>query len=198
MPTGPGSSCGWSRRLATWLLLVPLACAAGPAPATSVLEQSGRSVLLPQRLGWVSSQQASDVLPSAIALGGKASGRVLIYFEFVAQTEPRRLLRAELVLEASGAPGKSLEVELSRAEAARGELRAWADQPRACYPRLAARLMSGSAPMRLDVTPLVRAESKPGEPLRLLLRAEPGTGEPLLMATGAAGGAVPRLEAYWE
>ena len=197
--SGAGPSSGWSRQVATWLLLLlPLACSASPAPATTVVEQSGRSVLLPARLGWVSSEQASCVLPSALALGGRASGRVLMYFEFGAQAEPRRLLRAELVLEASGAPGASLEVELSRAEAARGELCAWADQPQARYPRLTARLSSGSAPTRLDVTELVRAERKPGEALRLLLRAEPGAGEPLLVATGAAGGAAPRLEAYWE
>jgi hypothetical protein len=51
---------------------------------------------------------------------------------------------------------------------------------------------------RLDVTELVRAQSKPDEPLRLLLRAEPGDGAPVLMQTGAAGGVAPRLEQYWE
>jgi hypothetical protein len=149
-------------------------------------------------LGWVSSEQPSGVLPSAIALGGKTSGRVLIYFEFAAQSEPRRLLRADLVLDASGAPGASLDVELSRAEAAGAELRAWSDQPRARYPRSSARLASGATPTRLDVTELLRVETKPGEPLRLLLRAEPGAGEPVLVATGAAGGAAPRLDAYWQ
>ena len=80
----------------------------------------------------------------------------------------------------------------------RGELAAWSDQPRARYPRLSTRLTSGASPVRLDVTELVRAESKPGEPLRLLLRAEPEASEPLLIETGAAGGAAPRLEAYSE
>jgi hypothetical protein len=50
----------------------------------------------------------------------------------------------------------------------------------------------------LDVTELLRAERKAGEPVRLLLRAEPDAAEPLLVETGAAGGAAPRLEAYWE
>jgi hypothetical protein len=59
-------------------------------------------------------------------------------------------------------------------------------------------LASSGTPTRLDVTELLRAERKPNEPVRLLLRAEPGAGEPLLVATGAAGGAAPRLEAYWE
>src|SRR4051812_49556497 len=97
--------------LASSLFFGPLACGGRP-PSAAVAEQSGRSVLLPTRLGWVSSERASGVLPSAIALGGKASGRVLMYFEFARHSEPRRLLRAELVLDASGAPGESLEVEL--------------------------------------------------------------------------------------
>ena len=183
--------------LASSLFVMPLACGGRP-PSAAVAEQSGRSVQVPLRLGWVSSERASGVLPSAIALGGKASGRVLMYFEFAAQTETRRLVRADLVLDASGAPGQSLAIELSRAEAAGAELRAWSDQPRARYPRSSARLASGTAPSRLDVTELLRAETKPGEPLRLLLRAEPDEGEPVLVATGAAGGNAPRLEAYWE
>jgi hypothetical protein len=187
---------GLSRFFGAWLLVAPLACGAGRAPAATVAERAGRSVLLPTRLGWLSSEQPSGVLPSAIALGGKASGRVLMYFEFAIPNEPRRLVRADLVLDASGAPGASLDVELSRAEPAGAELRAWSDQPRARYPRLSARLHG--APVRLDVTELLRAETKPGEPLRLLLRAEPDAAEPMLVGTGAAGGAAPRLEVYWE
>ncbi len=178
--------------------LALLGCGAAPAPASALTEQNARTVLEPARLGWVSSQQASGALPSAIALGGKASGRVLVYLEFAAQNSTRRLLRAELVLGASGVSGEAIEVELSRAEPAGGELRAWSDQPRARYPRLTAQLSTRALPLRLDVTELLRAETKPGEPLRLLLRAEPGEGEPVLVETGAAGGVAPRLEAYWE
>jgi hypothetical protein len=175
-----------------------LGCGAQQAPPSALAEQNARRVLWPVRLGWVSSERPSGALPSAISLGGKASGRVLIYLEFAAPSELRRLLRADLVLVASGAPGESIEVELSRAEPARGELAAWSDQPRARYPRRSARLAGGALPGRLDVTELVRAESDPGQPLRLLLRAEPDANEPLLVETGAAGGTAPRLEAYWE
>jgi hypothetical protein len=184
--------------LAAGLALGLLGCASAPAPSGEVGELQGRTVATPQRLGWVSSEQSSGALPSAIALGGKASGRVLVYFEFAAPTEARRLHRAALLLSTSGAPGESIEVELSRAEPPSAELRSWADQPRARYPRLKAQLPGDAASLRLDVTELLRAEAKPGEPLRLLLRAEPGDAEPVLVATGAAGGAAPRLEAYWE
>jgi hypothetical protein len=193
---------GWSRGtaalfgLCSWL--GTLGCGPAQAPPVSVAEQHGRSALSPVRLGWVSSERPSGTLPSAVALGGKASGRVLMYFEFAPPSPGRRLLRAELVLSTSGAPGESIAVELSRAEAVPGQLLSWADQPRARYPRLSARLASDNLPVRLDVTELLRAETKPGEPVRLLLRAEPDAAEPLLIETGAAGGAAPRLESYWE
>jgi hypothetical protein len=59
-------------------------------------------------------------------------------------------------------------------------------------------LASSDVPVRLDVTELLRAETKADEPVRLLLRAEPRAVEPILIATGAAGGAAPRLQVYWE
>ncbi len=195
MVGGAGPS-GWLK--GALLVTVLLGCAARPAQPAAVTEHSTRTVLEPARFGWVSSEQASGALPSAIALGGKASGRVLLYFEFATPGVGARLLRADLVLGATGVAGEAIDVELSRADAAAGELRAWSDQPHARYPRVAARLSTQALPQRLDVTELLRAATKPGEPLRLLLRAEPGSGEPVLVETGAAGGATPRLEAYWE
>jgi hypothetical protein len=180
------------------LVLAAVGCAAPPPPPSTLSESQARSVWLPERLGWVSSERASGALPSAIALGGKASGRVLVYLEFDAPPEPGRLLRAALLLDTDGAPGSSIEVELSRADPARARLDSWSDQPAARYPRLSRSLSSAPAPVRLDVTALVRAERKVGEPLRLLLRAEPSSAEPVLLATGAAGGAAPRLEIYRE
>ena len=180
------------------LALSALGCGA-PARSDGVIgEQSARSVLEPTRFGWLSSAGPSGPLPSAIALGGKASGRVLLYFEFLSPAQTRKLLRAELLLETSGAPGDGVDVELSLAEAARGDLAAWSDQPIALYPRKAARLAAGDDVARLDVTELLGAGAKSSQPLRILLRAEPGAGAPVLVATGAAGGTAPRLETYWE
>jgi hypothetical protein len=197
MPARPrfGSAGAW---FAWGLVASVLGCGPPPAAPSAVSEQSGRTLLLPARFGWVSSETPSGALPSAIALGGKASGRVLLYFEFPELSQPRRLLRAELLLNASGAAGDAVDVELSRAEAARGKLETWSDQPQAVYPRLSARLVAQASALRLDVTEILRAHTKPGEPLRLLLRAEPGAGEPVLVQTGAAGGAQPRLEVYSE
>lgn len=193
---------GWLRPAALGLGLalavLDLGCSGQSAPRAAPLEQSARSVLPPARFGWVNSTQPSGDLPSALPLGGKASGRVLVYLEFAVPSTSRRLLGAALLLATSGPPGIAVEVEVSRTDAPSGELRSWADQPHARYPRLTARLESDSALLRLDVSELLRAESKPGEPLRLLLRAEPNAAEPVLLQTGAAGGAAPRLEAYWE
>jgi hypothetical protein len=173
-------------------------CVAPATPLGSVSEQSARTLLLPTRFGWLSSKEPSLALPSAIALGGKACGRVLLYFEFAELAESRRLLRAELLLNTSGAPGDGVDVELSRSDAAHAELRAWSDQPQALEPRMAARLGAESSVQRLDVTEILRAQREPGQPLRLLLHAEPVWDEPVLLETGAAGGVQPRLEIYWE
>jgi hypothetical protein len=169
---------------------VLLGCVASAPPRRVVAEGARRSVLAPRRFGWLSSRETTGALPSAIALGGAPSGRVLLFFEFDGLGESRDLLRAELLLYTGGAPGQGIDIELSRAEAPRGELRAWADQPRALYPRLPARLESAAQPARLDVTELSRADTTPSVPLRVLLRAEPRGGE--------AGGAAPVLEAYWQ
>jgi len=184
--------------LASMLAGSAFGCGSQPAPPSAVSELSGRTLLLPLRFGWVSSGRPSGALPSAIALGGKAAGRVLLYFEFDELKETRRMLRGELLLTASGTSGDQVEVELAGSDAARGELRAWSEQPQPEAPRLAARLVAQPTAQRLDVTAILRAQNKPGQALRLQLRAEPQPGAPLLLETGAAGGSQPRLEVYWE
>jgi hypothetical protein len=173
-------------------------CGAGPTPVTVFSEQDARVVLEPQRFGWLSSAHETGALPSAIALGAKTSGRLLLYFEFPEVTEQRQLLRAQLLLDPQGGSSERVTVEVSRAAEAGAELRSWSDQPRALYPRVSAELAGQAFTQRLDVTEILRVPPSRGEPLRLLLRAEPGAGEGMLIATGAAGGAPPRLELYFQ
>ncbi len=175
-----------------------LSCSGTPSPTAVFSEQDARSVVEPVRFGWLSSERETGNLPSAIGLGGKTSGRVLIYLEFPEPESTRRLLRAELLLRPSGAAGGRVPIEVSRAQAARSELLKWSDQPRALYPRLSAQLSVRPWPERVDVTEILRAHARRREPLRLLLRAEPGDGEGVLLATGASGGEPPRLEIYWQ
>jgi hypothetical protein len=155
-------------------------------------------VLGPVRFGWLSSEHETGSLPSAIALGAKTAGRVLVYLEFPELEAARRVLRADLLLSPAAAAFGRVPIELSRAEAARSELRKWSDQPKALYPRVTAHVTARAWPERLDVTEILRAQARRQEPLRLLLRAEPGEGEGVLIATGASGGEPPRLEIYWQ
>jgi hypothetical protein len=172
-------------------------CASKATPAPLFGEQHARSLSAPSRWGWLSSKHDTSDLPSAIPLGGKQAGRVLIYLEFPPPDGARELARAELLLTPLGQTGQ-VDVELSRADAAGPELRSWSDQPRALYPRLSASIAARPWPARVDVTELVRALRKSGEPLRLLLRAEPGDRESVLIATGASGGDSPKLELYYR
>jgi hypothetical protein len=162
-----------------------------------VPEQSQRTLLAPMRLGWVSSEQSSDQLPSAIALGGPASGRVVIYMEFPEPEPGRTLVRAELWLGLASTATVPIEVEISRAERPERPLRKWSDQPQARYPRLAAELGARRSE-RLDVSDLVNAPRKAGEPLTVLLRSEPDGPAEVLLETGASSGRAPRLDLYWE
>lgn len=180
------------------LALLALGCGGVSAPSRAVPEQSQRSVAFPERFGWVSSERDSRALPSAIALGGEASGRVLVYLQFPEPERGRKLIRAELWLSLASRPAAPIDVALSRAEPARGQLATWADQPRSRYPRVAAKLGGFDSRQRLDVSELVSAPRKAGEPLRMLLRAEPNAAEPVLLETGAFSGRAPRLELYWE
>jgi hypothetical protein len=188
---------GLGSLLALGLELCASGCGARAPASVALSELNGRSVLEPTRFGVLSSVRDTSELPSSVALGAKASGRMLLYFEFPQPEETRKLLRAQLLLSPTDGSG-DVDVELSRADAAGAELRAWSDQPRALYPRLAARLGRHAGPERLDVTEILLARAKRGEPLRLLLRAEPGDGEGISIATGAAGGEAPRLELYWQ
>jgi hypothetical protein len=188
---------GLGRLLALGLGLAVVGCGAPPAASVGLSELNGRSVLEPIRFGVLSSVRETSALPSSVALGAKASGRMLLYFEFSQPEETRKLLRAQLLLSPTDGSA-DVDVEVSRADAAGDELRVWSDQPRALYPRLAARLGRHAGPERLDVTAIVLARSKRGEPLIILLRAEPGDGEGISIATGAAGGEGPRLELYWQ
>src|SRR6186713_2615777 len=104
------------QRRACLLLMTMLGCASAPPGPPMVSEQSARKVLPLSRFGWLSSDESSKALPSAIALGGKSRGRRLLYFEFAELDASRPLVRAELLLVTDGAPGDSIEVELSRSE----------------------------------------------------------------------------------
>lgn len=171
------------------------ACGGAPAP-TLLSVQHGRTLLEPSRLAVVSSEREAGQVPSAVSLGGPRSGTVLLYLEFPLPRPRRRLVRADLVLEVSGTPGSSVEVEVSGSDFADGSPASFAE-PRSVGARTTAELRVDGAPARLDVREVVSSQSEATQ-LRLLLRAAPRAPEPLLVATGVSGGMAPRLDLYWQ
>lgn len=187
------------------LALAALLGGSGCAPARTAppgfVESNERTLLEPSRLEWFSAEQQTSELPGAIALGGAAAGRQLLYLEFAATVEPRAVLGAELLLSSLSTHGQAVALVLSRAEPPRARRGGPSGRPRALEPRSAAHFFARAWPERLDVTEMARARSKADEPLRLLVRAEPSDddgAEGVLLATGAAGGSGPKLEIYWQ
>ena len=68
--------------LSSRLVCAALGARAGESPPVAMFRSAMRAVLEPPRFGWLSSDRETGDLPSAIALGAKASGRVLLYLEF--------------------------------------------------------------------------------------------------------------------
>jgi len=187
------------RGLLAVVALAVLGCSSRPLGEVEVPASAVRRVLVPSRFRAVSSRGATEgALPSAVALGGAAAGREVLLLEFEELKESQRLLRGLLRLETTGVPGRVVELSVARSEPATAEPRDWSNQPRASYASVSVRLSTDLSPLRVDVTELLKAERAPGEPLRLLIWVEPQGAEPVLIQTGAAGGAGPRLETYWE
>ncbi|HEY6077453.1 MAG TPA: hypothetical protein VIW29_01535, partial [Polyangiaceae bacterium] len=106
-------------------VLLGAGCGPGSTEPPLLSEQHGRSLSSPLRLGWLSSQRETGDLPSAIPLGGRRAGRVLVYLEFPEPEPGRSLVHAQLLLTPLESGGQAVDVELSRADAARPELRSW-------------------------------------------------------------------------
>lgn len=73
----------------------------------------------------------------------------------------------------------------------------WQDQPTLSYPAARAIARSGPAPLRMDVTEVVRyLKDHPRADHGLALRAPAGPGAGVSLASGIGGGHPPRLEIY--
>ncbi len=185
------------------LLLVGLAGCTPSAPRANLVvsARTQRTVVPLTRLAWLSSEQQSGFLPAAVVLGGRGAGRTLLYLEFPEQI-PRtgRLLVAYLVLDgaAQAVSPEPVEIALMRAQRASVVPKAWGERPAAVLPRVTARLAPRTPPFRIDATELLQADQREHRPSSWLLLAEPADREGVVVATGAAGGAAPRLEIYWE
>jgi hypothetical protein len=163
-----------------------------------------RIVLAPAGLAVIASNSsAGEPVPETIALGRAADGTVELLLRFAATwRDDADVVSAFVVLdpiEGAIPPASPARFEAARiVEPWQPEIVTWGRQPRLDLPKLAAvvRARPGT-PVRIDVTPLVRAWSRrlpDDHGLALLVRGDDALGAACAM--GVTGGAGPRLEAY--
>ena len=185
------------------------ACVAGrcraaegaPSPPDAV-----RVVLAPVDLAVVAARGSGgggDALPEVVALGRGSSGTVVMLFRFAATwRDDAEVASAFLVLDAlDGAPATTSPItfEMARVmERWQPGVVSWGRQPRLGVPRVAGtQRPRASAPIRVDVTPLVREWGRrdaDDQGIALLSHGDDAYGA--LVSTGASLGNGPRLEVY--
>lgn len=177
-----------------------------PADAPVAAGDTSRVVLLPAGLAVVAARGGGgggDGLPDVVALGRGASGTVVMLLRFEATwRDDAEVTSAFLVLdplENAPPPASPIELEMARiAEPWAPSQVSWGRQPRLAVPMGAGTLRARpSQPLRIDVTPLVRAWSRRASDdhgIALLARGDDASGA--LVSTGATQGRGPRLEVY--
>jgi hypothetical protein len=194
----PESACGDGR-----------SCVAGrcrsqdaPAPPGEAL----RVVLTPAAIavvGALGGGGGGEELPETVSIGRSSGGTVVFFFRFEASLrDDAEVESAFLLLDPlDGAPPATTPIRFEMArvvEPWRAEAVSAGRQPRLAVP-----LDAGSArarpggPLRVDVTPLVRAWQKRAADdhgLALLARGDDAVGA--VVSTGATQGRGPRLEVY--
>lgn len=192
----PGSGCEQGR-----------ACVAGrcrpteapPSPADAV-----RVVLAPVDLAVVAARgPESGELPDVVTLGRGSSGAVVMLFRFSATwRDDAEVASAFLVLETlEGTPPATSPITLEMArvlEPWQPGVVSWGRQPRMAVPKTAGTVRPrATAPLRVDVTPLVREwgrRSADDHGIALLARGDDAFGA--VVSTGVSQGVGPRLEVY--
>lgn len=149
-----------------------------------------------------SGAEFGDAVPGAVMLGAERVGTVelLLRFEPVWRDGPR-VEQAFLLLDPlpqSRSAAQAVDVDVWRIEDrwSRREV-TWRDQPELNYPRAMGIARSNGAPLRIDVTTIVEyLKEHPAHDHGLALRATAAHPTGVPYATGAAGGAAPRIEVY--
>lgn len=174
-----------------------------PSPADAT-----RAVIAPDDLAVVAANGPNapeGELAESVALGRSASGTVAMLLRF---TRPfpadAEIASAYVVLSplAGSPPGAARStIEVARiVEPWTGTTVTWGRQPRLGVPEITAALpLSPSAPLRVDVTSLVRgwrAADKENQGIALLVSGDDALG--VAYSLGAAGGPGPRLEVYFR
>jgi hypothetical protein len=178
-------------------------CRAADAPPAKA--GGARVVLVPRDLAILTASGGDDggALPEAVALGRQSTGRTVVLLRFVsAWREDADIESAYFVLDTiEGAP---LPVTPPVVEIARilspwsSATTTWGRQPRLALPEAIGPLrVLPSVPLRLDVTPQVRAwaaRERDDHGLALLVDGSDPNG--VLASTGLTKGLGPHLEVY--
>ena len=184
-------------------------CVAGRCRAADALASpiDARRVLLsPEDIAVLESRgegAASAGVAEAVALGGASAGDVVLLLRFAASwPDDAEIVGAFVVLEPlAGAPpvARSVTLEVARVlEPWRSETATWGRQPRLSIPETAALVRRRPvAPLRIDVTPLVRGWARRrGDDHGIAILASAGDAVGAVYSMGISQGAGPRLEVY--
>jgi hypothetical protein len=193
------------------LALIPVAllsCAsapprcADPADLTCDIDPAWqRTVAEPVAMAVISAERRGDALPRSVTFGGAAAGKTALYLRFAELDLPgQNIERAYLRLEPETAGAfdtAPVDVEVWRVRRAwtPGDFD-WSSQPTLGPPRARGQA-HGRAPLRIDVTELVReAQQNPGRSHGLAVLGKAGEGHGASFSTGVGGEWLPRLEVY--
>ncbi|MEZ4301613.1 MAG: DNRLRE domain-containing protein [Polyangiaceae bacterium] len=202
-PRAAGETCTGAGACTTGVCVAGR-CRDKKSPPTKA--SSARVVLVPRDLAILTSageDSSASTLPESIALGRKSTGRAVLLFRFVSTwSEDADIESAYFVIEpVEGAPAPETPpvVEIARILSPwEGATASWGRQPRLSLPESIGPLrVLSTAPIRLDVTPQVRAWSSRAQDdhgLAMLVDGSDPNG--VLASTGVASGLGPHLEVY--
>jgi hypothetical protein len=196
-PPCPETACGDGRTCVAGRCRTPEAPAAAVDAVRVVLEPADVAVVA------LSGGGGGEHLPDTIALGRGSTGTVVMLFRFEATwRDDAEITSAFLVLhpfESAPPSVGPVAFEMARiVEPWEPSVVSWGRQPRLDVPIVAGAMRARpSHPMRVDVTPLVRAWSRRSAADHgIALLAKGGDESGVTISMGVSLGAGPRLEAY--
>lgn len=184
-------------------------CVAGRCRAADALPSpidARRLLLSPEDTALLESRGGNAAPPGvadAVALGRSSAGDVVLLLRFAATwRDDAEIASAFVVLDPlAGAPpvAQAVTLEVARVlEPWRSETATWGRQPRLSIPEIAAVVRKRpAAPLRIDVTPLVRGWARRrGDDHGIAILAQGGDAVGAAYSMGISQGAGPRLEVY--
>ena len=182
------------------------ACVVGRCRTTDtapVAADATRLVLVPADLAVISSGGEDDRLAENIALGRASAGSLVVLLRYAPTWQDGAQIEAAFVvlepLAGAPTPYGPISVETARIlEPWAAETASWGRQPRLAVPAAAGRVRPGpAAPLRIDVTSIVRGWSRRAEDdhgIALLSSGDDPYGA--VFTTGLTSGKPPALEVY--